>query len=281
MKQRLLSFLMALIAVIAFAGCSSNEKDAATVLEEAQQKMTEVTSLQATMDMNVKMAMGTEEISTITTADITTFREPLKMKLDVASYTESAPEQKTILQMYIQESENEITVFSNAGTGWVQTTAEDNSLGQFLVYENILRYLSAIDSPVNKGTEKIGDISTDRIVGTLKGETMEQIIEESGVLSSAESVGISEEQLKEMYSEIDGLPITLWIGEDGLVYQYETDITKLIQVVMDKTIELIGADNFDEDMNVSVQNASISASCSNFNEAAEFEIPTEALEAAQ
>lgn len=281
MKQKLRYFCMAMIAVMAFAGCSNKDSDTAELLEKAQQKMTEITSLQATMTMNVKMTMGSEEISTVTSADIAAFVEPLKMKLDVSSYMEKDTDQKTIMEMYVQKNKNEINVFSNAGTGWVQTTAEDSSLGQFQIYDNISGYLSAIDSPVSKGTEKIGDVSTVRVKGILKGETMEQIIEESGLLSSAQSVGISEAQLKEMYSEIDGLPLTLWIGEDGLVYQYETDIKKLIQVVMDKTIALIGADQFDEDMKISVQSANISVRCNEFDNVEDFEIPAEALAAKQ
>ncbi|WP_304509129.1 DUF6612 family protein [Anaerotignum sp.] len=281
MKQRIRYFLLTITAILIFSGCSTKENDAATLIENARQKMAEVTSLQAKMNMNVKMNLDSEEISTIATADISTFVQPLKMKLDVSSFMENNVEQKTIMQMYVQEQGDGITAFINAGTGWVRTQLEKNSLGQYQVYDNIIGYLSSIENPENKGAEKIGDTSVVRIDGVLKGETMGKIIEDSGILTSAFNLGISQEELQAMYKEIGELPVTLWIGEDGLVYQCETDISNLIQMIIDKTIDLFTDDNAENNSNFSVQHASFSMSYSNFNSVEDFEIPEEALESGQ
>ena len=281
MKQKFKYFMLVIFAMMVFSGCGSSEKSATELIEKAQEEMTEITSFQAEVDMNVKMQMGEEEIATVTTADITAFVKPLKMKLDVSSSMENSGTPETIIQMYVQEKENEITSFVNAGTGWYSQQMQGENFGQYRIYDNIIHYLATIDNPKDKGTEKIGDTSTVRVEGTLKGETMEKIIQESGVLSSVQSVGISEEELHEMYAEINGLPITLWIGDDGLVYQYETDLSELMQIIMDKTIELIGFDTSGDGMNVLVQEANISMKCSEFNEVENFEIPAEVLEVNQ
>ncbi|NCC16675.1 MAG: hypothetical protein EOM28_10050 [Clostridia bacterium] len=281
MKLKLGYFVLIMTAIIAFTGCTGKEENATALIQTAQEKMGEITSLQAKMNMNVKMNMDSEEIATVTTADISAFREPMKMKLAVSSYMENDPSQKNIVEMYLQENDAGVTAYSNAGTGWVCTKPEKESLGQFEVYDNVLRYLSTMENPVSKGTEKIGEVSTKRVEGILTGETMEQIIEESGILNSALNVGITEEELQGMYSEINGLPVTLWIGADGLVYQYETDISQLVQIVMDKTIELMGTDQVDEGTSVTIQEAKISMLCSDFNAVQDFEIPAEALAAKQ
>lgn len=281
MKQRLQYFFLAITAIFIFSGCSAKERDAAPLIENAQQKMAEVTSLQAKMNLNVKMNIDSEELSTVTTADISTFMQPLKMKLDVSSFMESNTEQKTIMEMYVQEQDDGITAFINAGTGWVRTQLDKNSLGQYQIYDNMIQYLSSIENPVNKGSEKIDDITAIRIEGVLKGETMEKIVEESGVLSSAINLGISQYELQEMYKEINGLPVTLWIGEDGLVYQYEADITKLMEIVMRKAINLIADSVADNVPNYSVLHANISMNYSNYNNVKNFEIPQEALSAQQ
>ena len=185
------------------------------------------------------------------------------------------------MQMYLRENDTGIDAYTNTGTGWIYTQTDKEKLGQFEAYDNILGYLSTIENAVSKSKEKIGDVSTERIEGTLTGDSMKKIVEESGILSSATSVGISEDELQKMYDEIGGLPITLWIGEDGLVYQYQTDISKLMQIIMEKTFALMGVDNSETGKNLTVESASIIMTCSEFNAVKDFDIPSEALESKQ
>ncbi|AMJ40278.1 DUF6612 family protein [Anaerotignum propionicum] len=278
MKHRLQYFLFALTLLVAITGCSSKQQNTGTLIETAQTNMSQITSLQAKMNMVVNMTMGTEKVATATTADITAFIKPLKMKIEIASRMESSTAKDTVMEMYLQENNSTIDLYTNAGTGWFHTQGDKEKLGQFEVYDNILSYLSAIENPVNKGTEKIGNISTQRLEGTLKGEVVKKIVEESGILSSATSMGISEEDLQKIYDETGGLPITLWIGEDGLVYQYKTDISKLMQVIMEKTLALMGIDSTKNGNSLSVEDATITMTCSEFNSVKDFDIPKEILE---
>ncbi|WP_312071886.1 DUF6612 family protein [Anaerotignum propionicum] len=278
MKHRLQYFLFALTLLVAITGCSSKQQNTGTLIETAQTNMSQITSLQAKMNMVVNMTMGTEKVATATTADITAFIKPLKMKIEIASRMESSTAKDTVMEMYLQENNGTIDLYTNAGTGWFHTQGDKEKLGQFEVYDNILSYLSAIENPVNKGTEKIGNISTQRLEGTLKGEVVKKIVEESGILSSATSMGISEEDLQKIYDETGGLPITLWIGEDGLVYQYKTDISKLMQVIMEKTLALMGIDSTKNGNSLSVEDATITMTCSEFNSVKDFDIPKEILE---
>jgi hypothetical protein len=278
MKHRLQYFLFAFTLLVAITGCSSKQQNTGTLIETAQTNMSQITSLQAKMNMVVNMTMGTEKVATATTADITAFINPLKMKIEIASRMESSTAKDTVMEMYLQENNGTFDLYTNAGTGWFHTQGDKEKLGQFEVYDNILSYLSAIENPVNKGTEKIGNISTQRLEGTLKGEVVKKIVEESGILSSATSMGISEEDLQKIYDETGGLPITLWIGEDGLVYQYKTDISKLMQVIMEKTLALMGIDSTKNGNSLSVEDATITMTCSEFNSVKDFDIPKEILE---
>lgn len=277
MKHRLQYFLFALALLLSLSGCSSKQQNTGALIETAQAKMSQITSLQAKMNMNVNMTMGTEKAATSTTADISAFIKPLKMKVEAASHMESSTAKDTIMEMYLQENNDTIDLYTNTGTGWLHTKGDKENLGQFEVYDNILSYLSAIENPVNKGSEKIGNVSTQRVEGTLKGEVMKKIVEESGILSSATSMGLSEEDLQKIYDEAGGLPISLWIGEDGLVYQYKTDISKLMQVVMEKTLALMGIDNTKNENSLSVEDATITMTCSEFNSVKDFDIPQEVL----
>ena len=84
MKHRLQYLLLAVTVIVGFTGCGSKQQNTGALIQTAQAKMAQVTSLQAKMDMNVDMTMGTEKVSTSTTADITAFVKPLKMKLEVS-----------------------------------------------------------------------------------------------------------------------------------------------------------------------------------------------------
>ena len=278
MKHRLQYFLFAFTLLLSLSGCSSKQQNTGALIETAQTKMSQITSLQAKMSMDVNMTMGTEKVATTTTADITAFIKPLKMKVEAASHMEGSTAKDTIMEMYLQENNGTLDLYTNTGTGWLHTQGDKEKLGQFEVYDNMLSYLSAIENPVNKGSEKVGSVSTQRVEGILKGEVMKKIVEESGILSSATSMGLSKEDLQKIYDETGGLPITLWIGEDGLVYQYKTDISKLMQVIMEKTLALMGIDKTKNENSLSVEGATITMTCSEFNSVKEFDIPKEVLE---
>lgn len=277
MRLRLGFLVLGITTMMAFTGCSGNEQGAEELIEKAQDKMSDITSVQTEMDMFVNMKLDDEEISTITTAHLLTILNPLKMKIEVSSSMDNSDDQDTIMQMYVQEEGGEISSYANVGTGWFSSKLKGEDLGQFNIYDNIIRYLASIDNVVNKGQEKIGDISTFRIDGILKGEIMEEIIKESGILSSAESVGITEEEVQKILAELNGIPITLWVDEDGLVYQYEMDMSELMQLIMAKTMDLIGVAQPEEGNNIMIQEARISMVCSRYNEVEDFRIPEEAL----
>lgn len=279
MRWKHTCFALAMAGVAALTGCGMQEKDAMEAVEKAQTAMEKIESLEGEMEMNVEIKASEEEYAIVTTADITAFMNPLYMKVDVSSSLLTGGPQEEIMQMYVQEQENdEITSYINVGTGWFCEKTQGENLRQYHMYKNMMRCLVEIEKPVDMGTEQIGAFETLRVEGVLKGDTMEQIIAESGIVSVVQSMGVSEETLQAMYEDLGELPITLWIDAEGMVHQYDIDMTQLMQMVMDKAMEIIGQSQLGASQEVVVEKANISMDCSNFNQAEPFEIPAEVLE---
>ena len=104
---------------------------------------------------------------------------------------------------------------------------------------------------------------------------MEEAIAGSGLTASAQSMGISEEMMAEMYNEIKDLPVSLWIDGEGYVRKYEMDMTEMMQKIMGESMKAMGAS--EEDLPVKIEKTAITMVCSAFNEVEEIEIPAEAL----
>ena len=104
---------------------------------------------------------------------------------------------------------------------------------------------------------------------------MQDVILESGALNSLSSLGISEDQMKEMLSGLGDIPVTLWISETDLYpVRYDMDMTSVMDGLMKAVLESMGDQA--EGLTMSVPEMTITMTCSNFNSATDFTIPDEA-----
>ena len=104
---------------------------------------------------------------------------------------------------------------------------------------------------------------------------MEDALEASGMTTSAESMGITEEMMQEMYADLGDLPISLWIDGEGYVRKYEMDMTEMMQKIMDESMKAMGM--AEEDIAIDIEKTSVVMVCSDFNDVEEIEIPADAL----
>ena len=136
-------------------------------------------------------------------------------------------------------------------------------------------YLDNIENFKSDGQEEIGGAETTKITGVITGDAMEEALEASGMTTSAESMGITEEMMQEMYADLGDLPISLWIDGEGYVRKYEMDMTEMMQKIMDESMKAMGM--AEEDIAINIEKTSVMMVCSDFNEVEEIEIPADAL----
>ena len=276
MKFRKILAVAAAVTVFA-TGCGGSNMDTAEIealLSQAKATMAEVKSMEADMTMEMDMAMAGEVLETTTVAHILTRQEPLKMKMEMSMQMDDGTSMEEML-MYAVEEDGKLKTYMYSADMWYAETLELGELDQYNAEENMDLYLDNIMDYKAEGEETIDGTKTTKITGVITGDAMEEALDASGMASSAESMGVTEEMMREMYAELADLPISLWIDAEGYVWKYEMDMTEMMQKIMDESMKAMGM--AEEDIAIDIEKTSVMMVCSDFNEVEEIEIPADAL----
>ena len=139
-------------------------------------------------------------------------------------------------------------------------------------------YLGSINSFKEVGTEQVNGKDAVKYEGTISNEELSEVMETAGTADSLTQLGITEDQVVAMYSELGDLPVQVWIEtESGLPVKYEMDMTDMMQKLMDKVVESMGEDA--AGMTITMDKVFVSMSLSDFNAVSEIVIPEEAKNA--
>ena len=276
-------FVAAAAAVMTFsaAGCGGGGSVMETAAVEelltlSQETMATVESMAAEITMEMDMAMGEEAIETTTVANILTKQDPMQMQMDMYVVMEDGSEAQQMM-MYAEEAEGKLRTYMYSADTWYAQTMEIGDLGQYDAEASMELYLNNIESFTATAEEDINGTKTTRIEGIIARDAMEEAIQNSGVADSAASLGVTEEQMQEMYADMGDLPIVLWIDAEGYVLKYEMDMTEMMQKIMDTAMGAVG--ETETEPSVSITKTSISMICSDFNNVEEIVIPAEAKSA--
>lgn len=277
-SKRFLAAVAAMAMALAAAGCGGGNggdagaADVEALLTKAQETMAGVESMATDMDMEIGMAMGEESMDMITNAKILTVNEPLKMQMDMSMDMGEMGSQN--MQMFAEEKDGQFVTYSNVDGTWYAQSVTMDDLSQYNAEGNMDLYLKNISNFCKTGEEDVNGATASKIEGVLTGDAMKEAIQESGVLGSVESMGLSEEDMEAIYSS--DLPLTMWIDADGYVVKYEMDMTTMMQAVMDQAMASAGATA--EDGKIEISKTFIRMTCKDFN-AVEVEIPAETANA--
>ena len=277
-SKRFLAAVAAMAMALAAAGCGGGNggdagaADVEALLTKAQETMAGVESMATDMDMEIGMAMGEESMDMITNAKILTVNEPLKMQMDMSMDMGEMGSQN--MQMFAEEKDGQFVTYSNIDGTWYAQSVTMDDLSQYNAEGNMDLYLKNISNFSKTGEEDVNGVTASKIEGVLTGDAMKEAIQESGVLGSVESMGLSKEDMEAIYSS--DLPLTMWIDADGYVVKYEMDMTTMMQAVMDQAMASAGATA--EDGKIEISKTFIRMTCKDFN-AVEVEIPAETANA--
>lgn len=279
MKQNWKAVAWAAMLAIAMTGCGTaaeTETDAAALLQKAQETMATVESMAVEMRMEIGMAgAGDTTYETSTTAQIVSQQDPMRMRMDmtIQAGDDEATEQ---MQMYAEEVDGALMSYVYVGGEWYAQPIEAEALEQYNASDSVSLYLENILSFQSEGQEEIGGVETTKISGVVEGDAMREALEESGITESVEGLGITAEEVEAMYAELGDLPVSLWIDADGYVRKYETDMTEIMQRLMDHALGAAGAA---AEIGITITKTIITMEWRDFNMTTEIEIPEEARNA--
>ena len=276
MKLRKILAVAAAMTVFA-SGCSGSKVDTAEVealLSQAKATMATVESMAAEMTMEMDMGMNGEVIETTTLASIRSQQNPLKMAMDMSMVMSDGTEIDQ-MQMYAVEEDGHLHTYMSMADAWYAETLELDELSQYNAEENMDLYLDHITNFTSSKQEDVNGTQATKITGVITGDAMEEAIAGSGLTASAQSMGISEEMMADLYDELGDLPISLWIDAEGYVLKYELDMTEMMQKIMDESLKAMGV--AETDIQMDIEKTAITMVCSEFNAVEEIEIPEAAL----
>ena len=259
------------------SGCGGSQVDTAevdTLLAQAKNTMETVESMAAEMTMEMDMGMNGETIETTTLASIRSQQNPLTMAMEMSMVMSDGTEVDQ-MQMYAVEEDGHLRTYMSTADVWYAETLELGELSQYNAEENMDLYLDHITDITSSKQEEVNGTKTTKITGVITGDAMKEAIAGSGLTASAQSMGISEEMMADLYDELGDLPISLWIDAEGYVLKYEMDMTEMMQKIMNESMKAMGAS--EEDLLVKIEKTGITMVCSQFNAVEEIVIPEAAL----
>lgn len=278
-KNRVAAMVLSVIMALSLAACGGAGGDSSDPLAAAQENMAKVTSMDATMTMEMDMEAGGESVETVTTMDMTVFSEPMRMKMDMSM--DMGALGAVNMEVYAEEDEGgAYTMYLYDGSNWYAQAATESELDQYDFSGDISDYIESVSSFNQEGTEQVDGVSAYKYTGVISGSDMEKVMLSSGVLDSlSTTTSMDESQMAEMLSGLGDIAVTLYISEDGpYPIRYEMDMTAIMDGLMGKIVEAMGSEA--GDMTMSISKTTLVLTYSNLNNATDFTIPEEARNAA-
>lgn len=272
MKKKIFALAMALAMVATAAGCGAKQSsDVEALLQKANDTMVQVTSMSAQMEVQLDMAYEEETLESVVKSDMDLKLNPFKTNMTISTTINGQTMEP--YEMYAVENGDTVDAYMQVDGEWIHQPMTVADISQYNAGQNMELYLKNINAFTATGTEEINGTKTTVIEGLLTGDAMEEALKNSGIESATAGMGISADDLVSLMDSVEGMPVKMWISDDGYVMQYELDMTAMMQGIMDV---MSGG----EENPVTISKTLVHMTCSNFDAVPDFEVPAEALAAA-
>lgn len=289
MTKRITAALTAMTLCFSLAACSSNGGNAggdaakgktpAEQVAAAVEKLNAVKnfsiSMQQDVDMSMKVADQSQDLTYAINMDMDVFQNPMKAKGKVTvDMGDLGGKQET--EMYMQETNGEAFVYVGMNGQWVKQSADVEGMEMYDVQDTMDLYLDNASDFKEAGSEQVNGTDATKISGVIKGDKLAEVLEESGIMNMVEqfaATGATEDDVEKMLSNLGDMSMTVWVSAEGYPVQYEMDMTAMLSGIMDSALKAAGA--AEQGVSMQVSKAKISMTCSNFDSAPDFELPAE------
>ena len=207
--------------------------------------------------------------------DMDVFQSPKKAKGKVTiDMGDLGGKQET--EMYMKEADGEVFVYIGMNGQWVKQSADVEGMEMYDIQDTMDLYLDNASDFKEAGSEQVNGAEATKISGVIKGDKLEEVLEESGIMNMVEQFVVAdatEDTVEKILSSLGDMPMTVWVSAEGYPVQYEMDMTAMLSGVMESAMKAAGA--AEQGVSMQVSNAKISMTCSNFDSAPDFELPAE------
>lgn len=287
MKKRLT--MIAMVLMMGLSGCGgsgnsnsntaspSNEStklpDVNDLIASVQTNMDKINSMRSEAVIDMAMSSGGEVINTYNTTYLDAFFSPVKMQMFVD--VDMGDEESVALEMYVlQDDSGEISTHMSMGDEWLSIPVSQEELDNMVPYNMIFDILNGLqDAKVTGDLTDDTDILKYIVEGNLSSQAMLNLAEFNGILNSILAFGITEDEMMVVANAIENMDVSLLIGEDGMVYEYEVDMQELVQGLMNLTGMAMGLTAEQSEAMMKIEKTIAILRNYDFNEVEDFDIP--------
>lgn len=210
MKKTAKRLLMCMLLVVFACTCSGCGKmTAEKVMEKFTENQVTMDNCEATMKMNMVMEASGESFEMNVDAAMQVIAKP-DMKAKVAMSMDMGELGSYDMDTYIIKEGEQYYTYVNASDMWMKQAIDSEEIDEQLsTYSNQMNYdvyTKNMQNFVLEGEELVGEKETYKITGVVSGESLKEVMEQSGVseYSATELEGID-------FSQMGDLPVTLWV----------------------------------------------------------------------
>lgn len=286
--RKLICGALALVLVFSLAACGQKDKteggDPASVMLSAQQELKKVSSMSYTYAMEMSMTADgeTTEISVDGTADMTLDPAAVKMTMNMKMLGMELKD----MQIYMVPEGSQVVNYVGMdmmGTGenqWYKSLSGDTDLGistdQYNAVDSFELYMKNGSGFKAAGTETVQGVSATRYEGVISSDMLDETLKASGSMDSITSmIGEDDAEVLDVLNKAGGIPITIWINDEGLPVKYVFDMTTLLGEII-KSAAQEGEDTAD----VGIDKFVMSMEVLGYNSVEAITVPQEVLDSA-
>ena len=284
--KRITAALAAMTLCVSLTACGGrNAGDAgkgnspAEQVAAAIQKLNSAKSLSVSMKQDIGMTIKAgdqpQEMAYAVNMDMDMFQKPMKAKGKMSiDMGEMGGKQE--MDVYMQEADGKASVYIGMNGQWMTQSADAEGMAMYDVQDSMDLYLDSASDFKEAGSEQVNGADATKFTGVIKGDKIEEVLEESGMMDMVDqfgAAGMSEDDMKKMMSDLGDMPITVWVGAEGYPVQYEMDMTAMLTSIMDNAMKIAGA--AEQGVSVKISGAKIMMTCTNFDAVEDFELPEE------
>jgi len=259
--------------VMVVSGCGKT-KTAEEYIEASNLKSAELESYEMKLEMNMSMSAGGEQMDMTMSGTASVFQNPMRLKMDLAT---RVMEQDMQLIQYMEQTEGAVTIYQNVMGQWQKMVLDDPALVEMMSMnpaDSIEAYMNSLISAEILREEKVNEREAVVIEMVMSGEMYEEILGQMG----APNLG-GVEMDESFFAALGDLKATVWVDKktDDML-KMSMDLSENMANMVEYMIQ-DGSLGEEELEALKGMKMNMVYEMLNQNNAAEFEIPEEALNA--
>ena len=231
------------------------------------------------LDLNINSGMSYLGFP-ITYTSVTTgsaFAEPMKMMTKTTAVVRNVS--TTNSEYYIETIGDKVYIYSRTNNEeWEkQEIGVGNASDQFNVMQMVSSCLNSIEN-MSISDDEVNGISAYKIQGIVSGQSMENIVNQSGLINNMSGLGGNADiDMTGVYQGLQDMSITLWIDEDSYYpLQYAMDMSEISSRILERMKAAGTAPNAAMLSNLRIRTFDTLTTLKNFNNASDFQVPSDA-----